>query len=42
VRWAESDDSELPWWAQANHVDEIAYGDRHPEAKTFDGQSLAE
>ena len=42
VRWAEYGVSELPWWTQANHVDEIADGDRHPEAKTFDGRSLAE
>jgi hypothetical protein len=32
----------LPWWAPASHVDEIAIADRHPEARTFDGQRLAQ
>jgi REP element-mobilizing transposase RayT len=42
AKWAERGLSELPWWAQAKHVDEIAEIDRHPLATTFDGQRLTE
>jgi len=42
ARWFNTDVSELPWWTQASHVDEIADANRHPGATTFDGQSLAE
>ena len=42
ARWAAAGVPDLPWWAPANHVDEIAIVDQHPEAKTFDGQQLAE
>ena len=42
ARWAAAGVSHLPWWAPAQHVDEIATGDQHPEAQTFDGQRLAE
>ena len=42
ARWANAGVSELPWWIQANHVDEIADADRHPDATTFDGLGLAE
>jgi hypothetical protein len=42
ARWANAGVSELPWWIQANHVDEIADADRHPDATTFDGLWLAE
>ena len=42
ARWAKADDPELPWWTQANHVDEIADADRHRDATTFDGLWLAE
>jgi REP element-mobilizing transposase RayT len=42
ARWANGPVSELPWWAQANHVDEIAETERHPQAITFDGRRLAE
>jgi len=38
----DGDVSTLPWWSQANHVDEIADADRRPDATTFDGQRLAE
>ena len=42
ARWAAGDVTDLPWWSQANNVDEIADSDRHPEATTFDGLRLAE
>ena len=42
VRWATAGVSHLPWWNPAQHVDEIARGDQHPEAQTFDGQRLDE
>ena len=42
ARWANTGVSDLPWWTQANHVDEIADIDRHPGATTFDGESLTE
>jgi hypothetical protein len=42
ARWAAAGVSHLPWWAPAHHVDEIATGDQHPEAQTFDGRQLAD
>lgn len=42
ARWANGPVSELPWWAQANHIGEIAESERHPNATTFDGRRLAE
>ena len=42
ARWAAAGVPDLPLWAHANHVDEIASADQHPEAETFDGQRLAE
>jgi len=42
ARWAAAGVVGLPWWAGAQHVDEIATTDRHPRATTFDHQSLAE
>jgi hypothetical protein len=42
ARWAAVGVSELPWWSEAQHVDEIAGLDHHPEATTFDGRRLAE
>jgi hypothetical protein len=42
ARWANAGVSELPWWTRASHVDEIADVDRHSNATTFDGRSLAE
>ncbi len=42
AQWANAGVSELPWWTQARHVDEIADADRHPGATTFDGLRLAE
>ena len=42
ARWAASRVSDLPWWSEARHVDEIADLDQHPEATTFDGRHLAE
>jgi len=42
ARWAAAGVSELPWWSEARHVDEIADLDHHPQATTFDGRQLAE
>ena len=42
ARWAATGVVGLPWWAEAQHVDEIATADRHPRATTFDHQFLAE
>ena len=42
ARWAAAGVSQLPWWAPAQHVDEIAASEQHPAAQTFDGQQLAE
>jgi len=42
ARWSKGEVSTLPWWTQANHVDEIAEAERHPNATTFDGRQLAE
>jgi REP element-mobilizing transposase RayT len=42
TRWAAADVSDLPWWAEARHVDEIADPNRHSKATTFDRQRLAE
>jgi len=42
ARWATAGVCDLPWWAPANHVDEIAIADQHPEAEKFDGQRLSE
>jgi hypothetical protein len=42
ARWAVAGVPDLPWWAPANHVDEIATANQHPETQTFDGQRLAE
>ncbi len=42
ARWAAAGVVELPWWAEAQHADEIATTDRHPRATTFDHQFLAE
>ncbi len=42
AKWLDGDVTKLPWWIQANHVDEIADADRHPSATTFDGCELAE
>ena len=42
VRWHEACITDLPWWAPASHVDEIAQPDRQPKATTYDGYPLAE
>ena len=42
ARWAAAGIPDLPWWAEARHVDEIADPARHPEAMTFDCQRNAE
>lgn len=42
ARWAANGVVGLPWWTEAQHVDEIATADRHPQATTFDHQFLAE
>jgi len=33
---------QLPWWIEAEHVDEIAVPDRHQQARTFDGRDPPE
>lgn len=40
VRWSAEGVHDLPWWAPARHVDEIAIADQHRQAQTFDGQQL--
>jgi len=42
ARWASQGISALPWWHQATNDDEIADPLRHPGARSFDGQILAE
>ena len=42
TRWASAGVADLPWWAPAKHVDEIASGDESPQAQTFDGHQVAE
>jgi REP element-mobilizing transposase RayT len=42
ARWAAQNVSELPWWVDAASDDEIADPHRHPAARSFDGQTLAE
>lgn len=42
ARWTAGRVQDLPWWAPARHVDEIATGDQHSEARTFDRKQLAE
>ena len=42
ARWADAGVEDLPWWIRAEHVDEIADANKHPEALTFEGRALAE
>ena len=42
ARWATSGVSGLPWWAKANHTDEIADPIEHPQASSYDGHQLEE
>jgi len=42
ARWASAGVPDLPWWAPATHVDQIAIAHQHPEAETFDGRRLAD
>ena len=42
ARLGETEVEELPWWASAMHVEEIADSKRHSDARTFDGRELAE
>lgn len=42
ARLADAEIEDLPWWEQARHVDQIADPRLHPDARTFDGRSLAE
>ncbi len=41
-RLGETEVEELPWWASAMHVEEIADSKRHSDARAFDGRVLAE
>jgi REP element-mobilizing transposase RayT len=40
AKWVDQGIEELPWWKSARDKDEIAAADEHPEAETYDGQSL--
>jgi hypothetical protein len=40
--WVSEGVEELPWWVEAEHVDEIAVPHRYQDAKTFDGQDPPE
>jgi REP element-mobilizing transposase RayT len=40
ARWFAEGVEKLPWWKEANDVDEIITPGRHPEARTFDGRAL--
>jgi len=42
ARLGETEVEELPWWASATHVEEIADSKLHSDARTFDGLELAE
>ena len=42
AKWVDQGLEELPWWESARDKDEIAAVDEHPEAETFDGQSLSD
>ena len=42
ARLGETEVEELPWWASATHVEEIADSKRHSDVRTFDGLELAE
>ena len=40
ARWLAQGLDDLPWWKDARTADEIAEHEKHPEATTFDGESL--
>lgn len=40
ARWFAQDLGELPWWKDARDINEIVEPEYHPEARTFDGESL--
>lgn len=40
ARWLAQGLEELPWWKEARTADEIVEHETHPEATTFDGESL--
>ena len=40
ARWIAQGVDELPWWKEARTADEIVEHEKHPEATTFDGESL--
>jgi len=40
--WLLNGIDQLPWWIEAEHVDEIAVPDRHQQARTFDGRDPPE
>jgi putative transposase len=42
AKWLDQGLRELPWWKSARDQAEIAAPDEHPEAETFDGQSLVD
>ena len=42
ARWISEGVEKLPWWVDAQHVDEIAVPERHQKARTFDGRNPPE
>lgn len=40
IRWLSQGVEELPWWKGTRDADEIVEHETHPEATTFDGESL--
>jgi len=40
LRWIDRGIRELPWWKDAENLDEIASPQRHPESRTFDDSQL--
>ena len=40
AKWVDQGLEELPWWKSARDKDEIVAADEHPEAETYDGQTL--
>jgi len=40
LRWLDQGIRHLPWWQDAENLDEVASSHRHPEAKTFDNRPI--
>ncbi len=40
LRWLDQGIRHLPWWQDAENLDEVACPHRHPEAKTFDNRPI--